>query len=75
MELAKQKAKMACLAKRQLPSPVTTPDPPAPPVNERPSTARKGLLSESVCMEEVEEVLGGEKKGEFALQDDFIPFC
>lgn len=75
LELAKQKAKTACLTKRQLLSPATTPDPPASPVNERPSTARKSLLSEPVCMEEVEEVLGGEKKGEFALQDDFIPFC
>lgn len=72
LEQAKQKAKLSCLMNKQLPTPASSK--PASPVNERPSTGRRSL-GESVWSEEVEVILGGENKGELALQEDFVPFC
>lgn len=71
LEEAKQKAKISCLMKKQLPTPASTPKP-ASPVNGRPSTRRS--LNEPILSEEIEVVLGGETKGELALQEDFVPF-
>lgn len=69
---AKQKAKMSCLLTKQLPTPATTPKS-STPVSDR--VSKRKSMGGPVWLDEVEEILGGDKKGELALQEDFVPFC